>query len=68
MSKRRFFTAAASAAAAALYCMKPNHDEERYRRLQPFENRRIAHRGLHDNKGDAPENSLAAFTKDKNTE
>ncbi len=63
MSKRRFFTAAASAAAAALYCMKPNHDEERYRRLQPFENRRIAHRGLHDNKGDTPENSLAAFTK-----
>lgn len=63
MSKRCFFTAAASVAAAALYCMKPNGDEERYQRLKPFENRRIAHRGLHDNKGDAPENSLAAFAK-----
>ncbi len=63
MSKRFLFTAATSAAAAALYCMKPNTDEERDKRLQPFENRRIAHRGLHDNKGDAPENSLSAFAK-----
>ena len=29
----------------------------------PFVNRLYAHRGLHDNKGDAPENSLRAFEK-----
>lgn len=63
MKNKRLLTAAASAAAIALYCMKPNDNEERLKRLKAFENRRIAHRGLHDNKTDAPENSLAAFAK-----
>lgn len=63
MQKKFLFTVAASAAAAALYCMKPNDEAGRTRRMEPFENRRIAHRGLHDNKGAAPENSIAAFQK-----
>lgn len=33
----------------------------RRQRLEPFERRLIAHRGLHSNKEPAPENSLAAF-------
>lgn len=61
MKKKLLLTAATSAAAAALYCMKPNGDEERLDRLKTFQNRRIAHRGLYDNKTAAPENSLAAF-------
>ena len=31
--------------------------------LTPFQGRYYAHRGLHDNAGDAPENTMAAFKK-----
>ena len=61
MKKRRFAVIAGTAAVAALYCMKPKHDKARLERLKFFETRRIAHRGLYDNKTHAPENSLAAF-------
>lgn len=60
MKKKRIL-GVAGAAAAALCCMKPNHDQERRQRLGPFEDRRVAHRGLHDNENNIPENSLAAF-------
>ena len=47
----------------ALYTMAPNSDRERRQRLRPFESVAIAHRGLHDNRSDAPENSMLAFRK-----
>lgn len=34
---------------------------ERREKMQPFIRRPVAHRGLHDNKGPAPENTLPAF-------
>ncbi len=50
-------------AGSALYTMAPNSDRSRRQRLRPFESIAIAHRGLHDNTSDAPENSMAAFKK-----
>lgn len=50
-------------AGGALYGMAPNSDRTRRQRLRPFEAVAIAHRGLHDNASDAPENTLPAFRK-----
>ena len=47
--------------AAFLWCIKPNLG--RRSSMRPFEECYIAHRGLHDNATDAPENSLPAFKK-----
>lgn len=44
-----------------LYSMAPNRDRSRKRRLKPFENTYIAHRGLFDNNTECPENSMKAF-------
>ncbi len=46
---------------AFLFCIGPNRD--RREKMRPFEERYIAHRGLFDNDGPAPENSLLAFKK-----
>lgn len=44
-----------------LYAIRPNSGREE--RMRPFQERFIAHRGLFDNKSEAPENSMAAFKK-----
>lgn len=43
------------------YCMKP--ESGRRERLADFERYYIAHRGFFDNQGEAPENSLPAFSR-----
>ena len=48
-------------AGAFLFMVWPNLG--RRERMKPFEAQYIAHRGLHDNATDAPENSLPAFQK-----
>ncbi len=46
------------------YCMKPMPmDNMRKARFKSFEHHYIAHQGLHDNKFDAPENTMAAFKR-----
>lgn len=47
--------------AAYLFCLKPG--KSRKEQMMPFEDTFIAHRGLFNNKGEAPENSLPAFEK-----
>ncbi len=44
-----------------LFCVWPNTG--RREQMKPFEAQYCAHRGLHDNKTDAPENSINAFRK-----
>jgi glycerophosphoryl diester phosphodiesterase len=46
-----------------LYAMKPSQSTLRKARFKSFENHYIAHRGLHDERYDAPENSMAAFRR-----
>ncbi len=46
-----------------LFMMCPNISKKRKRRLKPFTETYVAHRGYFDNATDAPENSLAAFKK-----
>ncbi|MCQ2491870.1 MAG: glycerophosphodiester phosphodiesterase [Lachnospiraceae bacterium] len=46
-----------------LLAIKPNDDEERRKALKPLEDRGVAHRGIFNNKGDAPENSLLAYQR-----
>lgn len=43
-------------AALYLFCIAPNRKDRRDK-MKPFEEVFIAHRGLFDNKGEAPENS-----------
>lgn len=50
-------------AGGILYCMKPNQDNLRKARFKSFERHYIAHRGLHDERFDAPENTMAAFRR-----
>ncbi len=46
------------------YCMKPMpNDNMRKARFKSFEHHYIAHRGLHDERYDAPENTMAAFKR-----
>ena len=49
--------------AAVVFAMKPSQDNLRKKRFKSFEVRAIAHRGLHDEKYDAPENTMAAFRR-----
>lgn len=53
--------ALAAAFGVWLFMVKPNCG--RRERMKPFEERYIAHRGLFDNGGPAPENSLPAFRR-----
>lgn len=46
---------------AYLLCLKPNN--RRKHQMNPFEEVYIAHRGLFDNDGDSPENSMMAFRR-----
>ncbi len=46
-----------------ILAIKPNDDEERRKGLKPLEERPVAHRGIFDNKGDAPENSMLAYKR-----
>lgn len=48
-------------AALYLFLLAPNRD--RRSMMRPFEETLIAHRGLFDNRSDAPENSLPAFSR-----
>lgn len=48
---------------AVAYCMKPSQDNLRKARFKSFEHHYIAHRGLHDDRLDAPENTIAAFRR-----
>lgn len=48
---------------AGLYILSLMPGRLRKKGFAPFENTYIAHRGLYDNSGDAPENSLRAFQK-----
>ena len=48
---------------AGLYILSLMPGKLRKNGFAPFENTYIAHRGLYDNSGDAPENSLKAFRK-----
>ncbi|MDO5846525.1 MAG: glycerophosphodiester phosphodiesterase family protein, partial [Methanocorpusculum sp.] len=50
-------------AAVYLYLICPNLRGHRRERMRVFSRQYIAHRGLFDNAGSAPENSLAAFRK-----
>lgn len=59
MAVRILFPVLGAAGAAYLFCLAPGRD--RRDRLKTFEERYIAHRGLFDNAGAAPENSLGAF-------
>lgn len=47
--------------AAYLFCLKPA--TPRMEKMKPFLDVYIAHRGLYNNKGEAPENSISAFQK-----
>ncbi|MBE6009167.1 MAG: glycerophosphodiester phosphodiesterase [Lachnospiraceae bacterium] len=49
--------------AAYLFMVCPNVNQKRKKRLRPFTETYVAHRGYFDNASDAPENSLAAFSK-----
>ena len=59
--KHKAIIAGCLGGASALYCMAPNKDQTRDKRLRPFEDHYIAHRGLFDNNTDRPENSKKAF-------
>jgi glycerophosphoryl diester phosphodiesterase len=45
------------------YCMRPSQDSLRKARFKPFEKFYFAHRGLHDENYDTPENTIAAFRR-----
>jgi glycerophosphoryl diester phosphodiesterase len=45
------------------YCMRPSQDTLRKARFKPFEKYYFAHRGLHDDRYDTPENTIAAFRR-----
>ena len=49
--------------AAYLFMVCPNINRKRKKRILPFAQTFVAHRGFFDNDSDAPENSLAAFQK-----
>ena len=49
--------------AAYLFMVCPNVNPKRKKRLRPFTETFVAHRGYFDNASNAPENSLAAFSK-----
>ncbi|MCD7922474.1 MAG: glycerophosphodiester phosphodiesterase [Clostridiales bacterium] len=51
------------AGCSALFLAMTCPGRGRRERMKPFENVLIAHRGLFDNQGDAPENTMAAFRK-----
>lgn len=51
------------AGCSALFLVMTCPARGRRERMKPFENVLIAHRGLFDNEGDAPENTMAAFRK-----
>lgn len=50
-------------AAAVLFAMKPSQDNLRKKLFKSFEVHYIAHRGLHDERYDAPENTMRAFRR-----
>lgn len=49
--------------AALLFAMKPSQDNIRKKRFKSFEVHYFAHRGFHDERYDAPENTIAAFRR-----
>ena len=57
---KRVIAAATGLLGLYLFVVKPS---SRHRWLDEMKGRLYAHRGLHDNRGSAPENSLAAFAK-----
>lgn len=63
MSKIKTVIGLGMIAGGMLYSMAPNNERGRRVRLRPFENTRIAHRGLFDNMSDWPENSIPAFRR-----
>ena len=56
-------TAAIALLLAILWLLATSPGPGRRERMEAFSKKMIAHRGLHNNKGDAPENSLLAFQK-----
>ena len=61
--KKKMLWAGVPLAASLLYLLSIKPAKLRKKRFEPFEKVMIAHRGLYDNSGDAPENSLTAFKK-----